>query len=127
MAKTLKGLVGQAKQEVKSLSVAEAASGNNGTPLVLDVREPEEDRASHLHGAINVPRGLLEVKVDPQSPGFDPRFQDREQPIVTYCTGGIGARSAMAAQTLKQMGFVDVAYLDGGLTAWTGSGQTVES
>jgi rhodanese-related sulfurtransferase len=127
MAKTLKELVSEAKQDVKILSVADAAAWTDDTPLVLDVREPEEYRAGHLQGAINLPRGLLEVKVDPASPAFDAQFQDREQSIVTYCTGGIGARSAMAAHTLTQMGFADVAVLDGGLTAWVGAGRPVES
>jgi rhodanese-related sulfurtransferase len=129
MAKTLGELVAEAKQEVHVLSVAEAeasAGRLDGAPLVIDVREPEEYRAKHLPGALNVPRGLLELQVDPASPAFDPQFQDHSRKLVTYCTGGIGARSALAAQTLKRMGFSDVAWLDGGLTAWAGAGKPVE-
>jgi len=122
-------MVAEAKREVRALSVAETEARDSATAsetLVLDVREPEEYGAGHLPGALNVPRGLLELKVDPKSPGFDSRFEDRGRQVVTYCTGGIGARSAMAAQTLQRMGFSDVAWLDGGLTAWGGAGKPVE-
>jgi len=127
--KTLHEMVAEAKRAVPALSVGEteARAGTSGDEtLVIDVREPEEYRAAHLPRSFNVPRGLLELKADPKSPGFDPRFQDRSRQLVTYCTGGIGARSAMAAQTLKQMGFAEVAWLDGGLTAWGSAGKPVE-
>jgi rhodanese-related sulfurtransferase len=130
MVKTLHEMVAEAKREVQVFSVAEAdarTGTHEGQPLVIDVREPEEYRAGHLPGALNLPRGLLELKADPKSPGFDPRLQDRSRQLITYCTGGIGARSAMAAQTFKRMGFSDVGWLDGGLTAWGGAGKPVES
>lgn len=130
MAQTLQELVAEAKQEVAPVSVEDAAARvaqQNGNPLIIDVREGGEYHAAHLPGAIHVPRGLLELKIDPMSPAFDPQFEDRDRPILAYCTGGINARSALSAQTLKHMGFSDVAWLDGGLTAWSGAGKPVES
>jgi rhodanese-related sulfurtransferase len=126
MAETLNDMVVAAKQEVGAVSVADAA-GQTESVLVIDVRESSEFRAAHLPGAVHIARGLLELKADPDCPAFDPMLQDRSQPIVLYCTGGTNARSAMAAQTLKRMGFENVAWIQGGLTAWTEAGNPVES
>jgi rhodanese-related sulfurtransferase len=74
-----------------------------------------------------VPRGLLEIRADAEHPKREAALEDRDRPVITYCTGGSGARSALAAQMLKRMGFTNVACLDGGLDAWSAAGKPVES
>ncbi len=90
----------------------------------LDVREPDEYAAGRIPGARNVPRGFLEVKADLAHPMRDPWLEDRGRPLVIYCGGG--NRSALAAQTLQQMGFERVVSVAGGWSAWTGRGYPVE-
>jgi rhodanese-related sulfurtransferase len=119
-------MLAEAKGEVESLSSAEAQSRIEDGALVVDVREKPEYEEGHLPGAIHVSRGSLEVKADAEHPAREPALEDRSRPVVTYCTGGIGARSALAAQTLKRMGFERVACLEGGLEAWKEAGNPVE-
>jgi rhodanese-related sulfurtransferase len=71
-----------------------------------------------------VPRGFLEVKADLSHPKRDPWLADRERPLVLYCGGG--NRSALAAQTLQQMGFRRVVSLREGFAGWTRRGHPVE-
>jgi rhodanese-related sulfurtransferase len=130
MAKSLKDMVGEAKQQIDMLSVAEVEerlAEQDEKPMVLDVREPKEYQQGHLPEAILLPRGLLEIRADAEHPMRDERLEDRQRPVITYCTGGIGARSAMAAQTLKEMGFANVSCLEGGLDAWSEAGKPVET
>ncbi|MDQ6959693.1 MAG: rhodanese-like domain-containing protein [Mariprofundaceae bacterium] len=72
-----------------------------GSVLLLDVREPGELQAGFLPGALNVPRGVLEVKADPNIPRHEAKPADREQEIIAYCASG--GRSLLAAATLRQM------------------------
>lgn len=89
---------------------------DEGVALLVDVREtvePERDGASP--GSVHVPRGLLEFHADPESPIYnDALVLDR--PIILYC--GTGGRSALAAKTLHDMSYLDVASLAGGYEAW---------
>ena len=124
MPVSLNEMVADAKREIELIPVDEAAIRE---AVVLDVREPGEFKEGHLPGALLVPRGLLEIRADAEHPKRDPALEDRSRPVITYCTGGNGARSAMAAQTLKRMGFTSVACLDGGLNAWSAAGKPVES
>lgn len=97
--------------EIEPLIAAQAA-------LLIDVREPDEYRAGHLAGAINIPRGLLEFRIS-----SDPALQALDRRVVVYCkTGG---RAALAAQTLQQMGFGNVVSLAGGFDAWAAEGRAV--
>jgi len=124
MPASLNDMVADAKREIELIPVDEAATRK---ALVLDVREPGEFNESHLPGALLVPRGLLEIKADAEHPKHEPALENRSGPVITYCTGGSGARSAMAAQTLQRMGFTNVACLDGGLNAWSAAGKPVET
>jgi rhodanese-related sulfurtransferase len=127
MPVSLNEMVAKAKQEIEMIPVQEAEARVDQQALVLDVREPGEFKAGRLPGAMLVPRGLLEIKADAEHPKREPRLEDRSQRVITYCTGGSGARSALAAQTLKAMGFTNVACLDGGLDAWSAAGKAVDS
>jgi rhodanese-related sulfurtransferase len=124
MAASLNEMVAEAKGEIELIPVEEAATRQ---ALVLDVREPGEFKEGHLPGAMLVPRGLLEIRADAGHPKREAALEDRDRPVITYCTGGSGARSALAAQTLKRMGFTNVACLAGGLDAWSAAGKPVES
>ena len=90
-----------------------------------DLREPSE-RTEHgaLPGAIHAPRGMLEFYADPSSPyhreGLDPARR-----TILYCASG--GRSALAADTLSQLGYTNVAHLDSGFNGWKAAGKTVDS
>ena len=84
---------------------------------LIDVREADEFEAGHLEGAVNFPRGMLEVYADQNHFTKDERLQDRDKRIVCYCGGG--NRSLLAARVLLEMGFADVVSLSGGWRRWT--------
>lgn len=121
MSKSLKDFVTDAKSRIREISAADAATlTSNPTVLILDVREPAEWAEAHLPGALHVPRGMLEAKADMDYPNREPRLADRGQTIIVHCASG--ARSAMAADVLQQMGFTDVRSLAGGIAAWSAAG-----
>jgi rhodanese-related sulfurtransferase len=130
MALTLAEMVGVARFQMRELSPAQAAEASNRgqLDLIVDVREPAEYEEGHVPRAINIPRGLLELRADPASPGADADLSaDRSARIVVYCTRGPGARSLFAAQTLTSMGYDNVEVLGGGLMAWAEAGLPIES
>ncbi|WP_034999514.1 rhodanese-like domain-containing protein [Beijerinckia mobilis] len=111
-------LVSRAMQRVKTLDVAEAIAAHaHSNALFVDLREPHEiERTGMIPGAVHVPRGTLEFRVDPESPFFMEDFgQDR--PIILYCQ--LAARSALATATLIDMGIENVSHISGGFAAWT--------
>jgi rhodanese-related sulfurtransferase len=122
---TAADMVAQAKQRVSNLSVDDvAAELAAGDVLIVDVRE-EAERAEHgsIPGAVAAPRGMLEFYADPTSAYHRPEF-DPDRRVILHCMAG--GRSALAADTLQQMGYRNVAHLDGGFTAWKAAGQPVE-
>ncbi len=95
----------------------ESMQENTDNLLVLDVRESSEHEQGHIKGAMLVPRGILEAAADHNYPKRMPELVEaRTRPVVAYCA--TGGRSAMAAATLKLMGFENVASLAGGITRW---------
>ena len=118
-------MVAEAKQRITNLSVDEvAAERATGDPLIVDVREPaERDEHGSIPGAISAPRGMLEFYADPTSPYHRAEF-DPGRRVILHCAAG--GRSALAADTLAQMGYANVAHLEGGFTAWKEAGQPVE-
>jgi rhodanese-related sulfurtransferase len=111
--KTFKDLVTEAKQVIQEIDVPSLkADLSAGTPTwtIIDVREPEDFANGHLPGAINIPRGMLELEIDELVP-------NQNQPVVLYCGGG--SRSALAAQTLQIMGYDQVKSLAGGWRHWS--------
>jgi rhodanese-related sulfurtransferase len=76
-----------------------------------------EYEAGRLIGAVHVPRGLLEL-------GAEKALPDKSRPVVVYCAGGV--RSALAAQTLQEMGYRDVSSMLGGYDEWAGAQYPVE-
>src|SRR6185437_4364540 len=84
---------------------------------LIDVRESGEWDGGHLPGARHVPRGYLESRIDAQVP-------DRSQHVILYCASG--QRSALAANTLQELGFEHVESMTGGITLWKDRGYPVE-
>ena len=97
---------------------AVAADVASGAVVVLDVREPVEWE-HHIAGAVQVPRGVLEFSADPASPRHDERLAPSRR-IVVYCNSG--GRAALAASTLLDLGFTDVASIAGGFRGWKEAG-----
>ena len=110
-------LIAEAKSRIRELSPAEARERTGrGDVVFLDVREPNEWNLGHVPGALHIPRGTMETKVEQAIP------RDRE--VVIYCA--TGNRSALAADTLQQMGYDRVSSLAGGWRDWVQSGGAVE-
>jgi rhodanese-related sulfurtransferase len=129
MSRTLAEMVAAARAEVPEISPAQAAEAENNSELALivDVREPGEYQESHVPGAVNIPRGLLELRADPASPVADAGLSANQSArILVYCAKGPGARSLLAAQTLSSMGYEKVEVLGGGLNAWAEAGLPLE-
>ncbi|MBV8297637.1 MAG: molybdopterin-synthase adenylyltransferase MoeB [Acidimicrobiia bacterium] len=99
-------------REVDTAGAAEAIA-RPGT-VVLDVREPDEYEQGALPGAVHIPRGNLESKIETQ-------VADRSTPIVIHCASGI--RSAFAAKTLQELGYTDVVSMSGGFNKWKDEGR----
>lgn len=114
--KNAQDLVMAAKAKISEVDVANAENAIQAADVVIDVREPDEFRAGHIAGAINVPRGMLEFRLS-----GTPELQDRDKKIVVYCkTSGRGALSAVA---LKEMGYLNVLSIAGGFDAWLEAGR----
>jgi len=123
-SKTAAQLVRDAKERIENLTPEEfEAELVAGHALVVDIREPDEHQSGAIPGAVRAPRGMLEFYADPTSPYHRNEF-DPERRTILYCASG--GRSALAVESLKQLGFRNVAHLDGGIKAWTASGRTVE-
>ena len=104
-------LVNEAKKEIREISSEDLkkmqSSGDDFT--LIDVREREDAEKGTIPGAVNVPRGILEHNIDQVT-------TDKDRKIVCYCGGG--SRSALAAASLKKMGFKNVISLAGGYRGW---------
>jgi rhodanese-related sulfurtransferase len=111
-------LIAEAKQRIRESTVAELqpALGTPKAPTLLDCREPNETNLGRIPGAIVLPRGTMETKIEALVP--------RDAHLVIYCASG--NRSALAADTLQQMGYSNVSSLAGGWNAWVHGGGPVE-
>ncbi len=112
-----KEMLAEANAVIETVSVQDLPYHLDDPDVVLvDVRETVElDREGVIPGAVHVPRGLLEFQADPASPIHNDALNP-ESRLILYC--GTGGRSALAAKTLVDMGYNDVASLAGGYAAW---------
>ena len=112
-----KTLVDNALKEIKTISTEEAyeLSSNNKCNLIdiRDIRELEKE--GRVENSNHIPRGMLEFWMDSQSPYFKNGKIDLDKEMVLFCAGGL--RSALAAKSLKEMGFKKVSHIDGGFGA----------
>jgi glyoxylase-like metal-dependent hydrolase (beta-lactamase superfamily II) len=119
--KTVDAIIAEAAARISFMSMDELRRRiESGAPgiAILDVREADAYRAGHIPGAIHLPRGQLELRIDALFP--DPALR-----ILTCCE--FGKISTIAAATLRDMGFASAAALDGGLQAWREAGYPLEA
>lgn len=123
-AKSAADLVKEAKAQIENLTPAQVKSEiDKSNVTIIDIREPEELRQNGvIPGSINAPRGMLEFYADSSLPYHKPEFK-KDSRIILQCASG--GRSALAVVTLKQMGYTNVAHLDGGFKAWKEAGLPV--
>jgi rhodanese-related sulfurtransferase len=114
--RTAWGMVEEAEEAVESLSVAELRAELDERTVLVDIRDVRE---VWIEGSIpdaeHAPRGMIEFWADPGTDYYKPFF-DPQNRYVLYCNEG--GRSALAAESLREMGYPDVAHLEGGFTAW---------
>tara|TARA_B100000941_G_scaffold130087_1_gene91883 strand:- start:569 stop:952 length:384 start_codon:yes stop_codon:yes gene_type:complete len=115
--KSSKTLVSEALNEIKTISADEAFTMINEEKCnLIDIRDVRElEKQGRIENSNHIPRGMLEFWLDPESPYFKEGKLDMNKEMVLFCAGGL--RSALAAKTLKDMGFKKVSHVDGGFGA----------
>ena len=110
--RTAHELVELARPQIHEVQLSEAQAAINAADVLIDVREPDEYANGHIPGAINIPRGVLEFKLT-----ATPELAARDLQLNIYCkTSG---PAALAALSLKEMGYLKVSSLAGGFDAWS--------
>jgi len=124
MAISVKQMLEAANAAVTKITPAQAKEMiGKGDTLVLDVRDaPEIEKSGKIHGAVNVSRGMLEFRADPDSPYHDKAFA-KEKTVILYCASG--GRSALAGKVLKDMGYAHV-YNVGAFKDWVDAGGAID-
>ena len=120
--KSSKSLINEALKEIKTISPSEALqlSKENKCNLI-DIRDGLElEREGRVENSHHVSRGLLEFSIHPESPYVQNENLDLNKELVLFCAAG--GRSALAAKTLKEMGFKKVSHIDGGFNLMKNSG-----
>ena len=110
-------LVDKALKEIRTITIDEAHSRMiQGKSNIIDIRDIRElQNEGKVAGAVHIPRGMLEFWLDPGSLYFKEGKLDLNKEMILFCAGGL--RSALAAKTLKDMGFKNVSHIDGGFGA----------
>jgi rhodanese-related sulfurtransferase len=123
MPNTVVELVTRAKARIENLTPEQVAREAVEGAVLVDLREPGELQNDGLiGGAIHAPRGMLEFYADPNSPYHRDELDPTRRTIL-YCASG--GRSALGAVALAELGYADVAHLDGGIKAWRHDGRPV--
>ncbi|HNQ69666.1 MAG TPA: rhodanese-like domain-containing protein [Bacteroidales bacterium] len=124
-SKSATDLVREAKLQTENLTPQQVESELKSENVVLiDIRESEElIQNGKIEKAVHAPRGMIEFYADPSLPYHKQEF-DKNKRIILHCASG--GRSALAVSTLKQMGYTNVAHLDGGINAWKEAGLPVK-
>jgi molybdopterin/thiamine biosynthesis adenylyltransferase/rhodanese-related sulfurtransferase len=118
MSPTGAEVIRKIRSQIEEVDPAEAREHLGNGVVLVDVRESEEWDAGHIPGAKHVPRGYLESRIEGA-------VADRDQRVVIYCASG--QRSALAAHTLReQLGYENVASMNGGITLWKDRGYEVD-
>ena len=119
--KSIQNLVSEAMNEIKTIDADQAYKlVKDSSCNLIDVREVNElDAAGRVDGAIHIPRGMLEVYLDPNSPVFQNGQLDQDKEFVLFCAGGV--RSALAVKSLMDMGYKKTSHIDGGFAYMSNS------
>lgn len=125
MKKKAADLVADAKSRIENLDAdAVEQELERGDAVLVDIRDaPELEENGRIPGAVHIPRGMLEFRADTTSP-YHQAPLDPSKRVILHCASG--GRSALAAQTLQEMGYEQVAHLDGGIKAWKDAGKPTE-
>ena len=116
--KSAHDIVTQAKTQIQEIGIDQAEAAVREADLLIDVREYDEFASGHLQGAVHMSRGMLEFKMS-----ANPELAARDLKIILYCkTSG---RAALAALQLKEMGYLNVRSIAGGIDAWIAVGKPV--
>ena len=120
--KSIQNLVSDAMGEIKTINADEAYQKfENNNCNLIDIREINElDNTGRVEGANHIPRGMLEVYLDPNSPVIQNGQVDKNKEIILFCAGGV--RSALAVKSLKEMGYEKISHIDGGFAVMSSSG-----
>ena len=120
--KSSQTLISEALKEIKTISPVEALKLSNENKCnLIDIRDAVElQREGRIENSFHISRGLLEFAVHPDSPYAQKEKLDPNKELVLFCAAG--GRSALAAKTLKEMGFEKVSHIEGGFTAMKNSG-----
>jgi rhodanese-related sulfurtransferase len=114
MSTSFQKLVAEAKKHITEISPQDAAAKlNSGDAVVVDVRDKDEWDEGHIPGAIHLSRGTIELDIEEKVP-------DTNAMVICHCGGG--GRSALAAQSLRKMGYKNVRSMAGGFKAWKAAG-----
>ncbi len=129
MALTFKGLLAKARENVTGITSAEAREKltENPNTLVIDVQDATDAGACGLiPSSKNISLGMLPIRADLEVPDHlrDPDLADRSRPVIVTC--GAGGQATLGAYLLKEMGFEDVHFIEGGTKAWKEAGYEVE-
>ncbi|MCG7199744.1 sulfurtransferase [Marinobacter pelagius] len=114
--KTVQEMVQAAKADIREVPLEQSEEAIKQADLLIDVREADEFHAGHIPGAVNIPRGILEFKLT-----NDPALEDRGLNMVIYCKNS--GRSALSAKAMKEMGYIHVQSIAGGIDAWQEAGK----
>jgi molybdopterin/thiamine biosynthesis adenylyltransferase/rhodanese-related sulfurtransferase len=114
MPKTYSDLMRELRATVREVTPGEAELLAEQGVTLVDVRESNEWEEGHLPGAIHVPRGFLESRIEGAVP-------DRDRPLILYCAGGV--RSVLAARQIAELGYTDVVSMSGGFQQWKSEGR----
>ena len=114
MTKSYRDLLREARAAVREVSPNETELAASSGATILDVREESEWEQGHVSGAKHLSKSYIEQDIEALAP-------DHAAPLILYCAGGI--RSLFAAQTIVEMGYTDVASMNGGFQAWKSEGR----
>ena len=120
--KSIQNLVSDAMGEIKTINADEAYQKfENNDCNLIDIKEINElDNTGRVEGANHIPRGMLEVYLDPNSPIIQNGQVDKNKELILFCAGGV--RSALAVKSLKEMGYEKISHIDGGFAVMSSSG-----
>ena len=119
--KSISQLVSEANSEIKTINADLAYQMiKDDTCNLIDIREINElENSGRVEGASHIPRGMLEVFLDPNSLFFRNGQLDQNKEFVLFCAGGV--RSALAVKSLKEMGYKNISHIDGGFSSISNS------
>ena len=112
--KSIQTLVSEAMQEIKTINADEALKmiQDNNCNLI-DIRDARElENLGSVENSVHIPRGMLEIYLDPNSALFQQGVLDQNKEMVLFCAGGV--RSALAVKALKDMGYKKISHIEGG-------------